>query len=659
MDESRKIRYIRFAVTYNIVLLIPLLVISLSVLSLFFEQQHQKLDDEMQIVLERQNDFWSQQMSVIHAFNTFCKYDKKYNELYSDVPMVYFDIWEELGKQEKNFPFADGIYLYDKKNEIVLTSGGNMTPELFFSEICIMDISALDTDDVDKDIYAYRAFLRTDSRPGLVLAAPLQVWGEAGREVKYLLYTVKSGKLASQFEEDEKEAVILFRDEVVYSTGNWNMQEDWNDRNQLMQTCGDYYIYRIDLGNGFETINYVPKSSIAKSMKIYIQGYGLWLLCSVVLGLGLAVMASRKPYKMFQELTDHNVQLMEERDSLRMEGCLYELLSKEMVQYDSLWQKCVNSRIYVDRKYKFFVVLPEDGAKNQKLYDWLEWKRNPYGITSAYRIEVVEGLLIYLVCSDEAASALKGKLSELVCQGAEAGVGDLVKDVRRLRHSYKEAQKRMNACWEEEKYPEREILSLKEAVEDGDFSREQLLLEIIRNLIKEMNDMTATAILWDVARIYQMDTARVLEIPREENANLADFVREFLLRIKERIPEEQPPEEKITGYKKKNIMDILEYIKAHYLDDNFSVKYMASCFETSVSNISHFFKKNTGVTISQYVEQIKLEKAKELLENSDKKVAEIAQMLRYNNSTVFIEMFKRYEGVTPGGYRENIWGNRK
>ncbi len=47
----------------------------------------------MQIVLERQNDFWSQQMSVIHAFNTFCKYDKKYNELYSDVPMVYFDIW--------------------------------------------------------------------------------------------------------------------------------------------------------------------------------------------------------------------------------------------------------------------------------------------------------------------------------------------------------------------------------------------------------------------------------------------------------------------------------------------------------------------------------------------------------------------------------------
>ena len=93
MDESRKIRYIRLVIAYNVVLLIPLLVISLSVLYLFYEQQRHKLNDEMKIVLERQNDFWSQQVSVIHAFNTFCKYDKKYNERYSDVPIVYFDIW--------------------------------------------------------------------------------------------------------------------------------------------------------------------------------------------------------------------------------------------------------------------------------------------------------------------------------------------------------------------------------------------------------------------------------------------------------------------------------------------------------------------------------------------------------------------------------------
>ena len=97
----------------------------------------------------------------------------------------------------------------------------------------------------------------------------------------------------------------------------------------------------------------------------------------------------------------------------------------------------------------------------------------------------------------------------------------------------------------------------------------------------------------------------------------------------------------------------MSYVHEHYLDDNFSVKGMSAYFETSVSNLSHFFKKNMEVTISQYVEQIKLERAKEMLQSSDKKISEIAETLRYANSTVFIEMFKKYEGVTPGVYRDD------
>lgn len=106
-------------------------------------------------------------------------------------------------------------------------------------------------------------------------------------------------------------------------------------------------------------------------------------------------------------------------------------------------------------------------------------------------------------------------------------------------------------------------------------------------------------------------------------------------------------------------MDILTYIHEHYLDDNFSVKYMAGYFDTSVSNLSHFFKKNMQISISAYVEQIKLDRAKSLLTESDRKVSEIAQMLRYANSTVFIEMFKKYEGITPGNYREMMWKEEK
>ena len=87
-------------ITYNIVMIIPLVLINFSVLSLFYRQQQQKIKDEMSIVMERQGDFWRQQMSVVRAFTVSCKYDKKYNERYSEVPNVYFDIQQELSKQE-------------------------------------------------------------------------------------------------------------------------------------------------------------------------------------------------------------------------------------------------------------------------------------------------------------------------------------------------------------------------------------------------------------------------------------------------------------------------------------------------------------------------------------------------------------------------------
>ena len=49
-----------------------------------------------------------------------------------------------------------------------------------------------------------------------------------------------------------------------------------------------------------------------------------------------------------------------------------------------------------------------------------------------------------------------------------------------------------------------------------------------------------------------------------------------------------------------------------------------------------------------------MERARELLEESDRKVSEIAQLLRYGSSTVFIEVFKKQTGMTPGAYREQI-----
>ena len=82
------------------------------------------------------------------------------------------------------------------------------------------------------------------------------------------------------------------------------------------------------------------------------------------------------------------------------------------------------------------------------------------------------------------------------------------------------------------------------------------------------------------------------------------------------------------------------------------MKYMAACFDVSVSNLSHFFKKNMGISLSSYIDRIKLDKAKELLTESNSRVGEIAEFLQYGSSTGFAVMFKKYEGMTPKEYRE-------
>lgn len=654
MNGNRKIQYFRFVIAYNVVMLIPLALISFCVLYLFHKQQQQKINDEMVIVMERQEEFWKEQMSVIRGFNNSCRYDKKYHEEYSVLPENYIDIQRELSKQEENFTFVDGIYLYSKGTGTVISSGGNIEEGLFFSEICKMEQAVFDEEDVDTTS-AYSAYLRADNKPGIVLVNPVKTYGTTGIKMKYLLYTIKNEKLSVQFGTDKKgdTTVISYNGNVLYMSGNWN-PEDWETKNTELLNSGKYYVFQKELGYGFNVISYVPKDSIMRSANIYVRGYCIWLLCSVLIGFALALSASHNRYGMFLELADHNAKLQVERDGLQQESCLYEMLSKEMTTDDALWKKCLENHIYVNRKYKFFVVVTAARPENRVVYDWIGCQMNQYSVTSSYRIEVVEGILIYLVCSDESAAVLTSKINSMVKDVQQIGVGSLVTDVRSLHRSYREAQKQLNASRENETYPEREIKSLKEAVEDGDAARAQLLLETIRELVKDMNEMTAAAVLWDVARLYEKSVSEVLTMSKDEQDSAVEFTKAFLLYLSEHMPDAQQSEEKTAGYKKRNIVDILSYIHEHYLDDNFSVKYLAAYFETSISNISHFFKKNAGVSISQYIDQIKLDKAKELLENSDSKISEIAKMLRYNNSTVFIEMFKKYEGMTPGGYRENM-----
>ena len=95
---------------------------------------------------------------------------------------------------------------------------------------------------------------------------------------------------------------------------------------------------------------------------------------------------------------------------------------------------------------------------------------------------------------------------------------------------------------------------------------------------------------------------------------------------------------------------IMQYIRDHYKDADFSIKGMAIDFGTSTSNLSHQFRSLTGKSLSQFVEELRIAYAITLL-NTDMKIKDIARECGYSTSISFTEAFKRIKHVTPRYYR--------
>lgn len=94
------------------------------------------------------------------------------------------------------------------------------------------------------------------------------------------------------------------------------------------------------------------------------------------------------------------------------------------------------------------------------------------------------------------------------------------------------------------------------------------------------------------------------------------------------------------------INDIMAYIKENYMDINFSTYIVASKFGISEAYFPHFFKSETGDTFSSTLEDIRIEKACELLK-TDLSIKDIADKVGYSGDKSFRRAFKRAKGVSP------------
>lgn len=94
-----------------------------------------------------------------------------------------------------------------------------------------------------------------------------------------------------------------------------------------------------------------------------------------------------------------------------------------------------------------------------------------------------------------------------------------------------------------------------------------------------------------------------------------------------------------------------EYIKKNYHQSDLSLKMISDQLHISSSYFSSIFKKFTGDSFTNILIKIRMEKAKELVLTTNKKIFEIAQETGYTDQHYFSYCFKRYFQVSPNEMR--------
>lgn len=97
---------------------------------------------------------------------------------------------------------------------------------------------------------------------------------------------------------------------------------------------------------------------------------------------------------------------------------------------------------------------------------------------------------------------------------------------------------------------------------------------------------------------------------------------------------------------------IADYINNNYDNINLGLFNIAENFEITPAYVSRIFKEQMGEGILDYINKLRLARAKELLKEGGFNISAIAEKVGYAESRSLIRLFKKYEGITPGKYKE-------
>lgn len=176
-----------------------------------------------------------------------------------------------------------------------------------------------------------------------------------------------------------------------------------------------------------------------------------------------------------------------------------------------------------------------------------------------------------------------------------------------------------------------------------------IIMELTTEIMKMIN-----AYQLDMAVVFAQDKdiyARAMEL--ESSESLKEWLYNVCIMLKNSIRKER------TDSARMIVDRAMQYVNENYGDTELSVDIMCSNLNVSAAYFSTIFKKQTGQSFVNYLTQVRMEHAVELLNTTDDKTYVIAEKVGYIEPNYFSYVFRKYYGISPSKYRTNKAGNHE
>lgn len=281
----------------------------------------------------------------------------------------------------------------------------------------------------------------------------------------------------------------------------------------------------------------------------------------------------------------------------------------------------------------------------------------------------------------KACSEISSKIMQFMKLGVTISLGRKVKALKDIHKSYEEAEYSMKYQY---LFGESTIIDMEEILKERKLNEDIVLEVMIDSLIlaikmndssgitsnlkqieqsiksafadKNKSDLYLQQIIIGICNALKASEIEKTKLQLFRNQIIADIagaktlgkVMELLIRYCNKAGSEIELQKNTSG--KKQALLAMDYIEKNYSNTELNLHSICSYLSISASRFSTIFKNATGETFMEVLIRIRMQKAKELLENTDLKNYEIAEKTGFSDPHYFSIVFKKMTGKTPSEY---------